>query len=112
MLQDAVVQAAGGTGAVLAGETVFAATGKAVRNVESWFRQLHARFTLRRARWFADLIQQHLLGDLEQELSAAAGVATSDEFQAVVTALQELTAHLAQAGAVSEGGRRDERSAS
>lgn len=82
---------AGGTVAAAVGETVLSeGAAQSVGYLEARFRRLHAAFTARRANWLAALLQEHVLGSLPNELSAAAGLARSAEYDRVQQLLRQL----------------------
>jgi hypothetical protein len=85
-----VLHIAGGTGAVLAGETALSSTSSGMRVLEAKFRQLQTAFTARRAAWFAALLKDHLLGSLQEELQTAAGLPRSPDFTEVEACLAQL----------------------
>src|SRR5579872_1844249 len=64
---------AGGTGAVVVGETALSGTVGGLRLLETRFRQLQAAFTTRRVGWFANFLRENILGNLHDELAIAAG---------------------------------------
>lgn len=58
--------------------------------LEASFRQLHASFAQQRANWLAENLEQHLLGTLSHDLTAASNIAAMSEFQRVRTIVNEL----------------------
>jgi len=82
---------AGGTGAVVVGETALTGTAGGLRLLETRFRQLQAAFTARRVAWFAEFLRGNILGDLHDELSVAAGVTASAPFRDTEHCLDRLT---------------------
>lgn len=92
--QDAAIQAvlhiAGGTGAVIAGETAITGTGSGLRVVEAHFRQLHTAFTAHRLEWLGKQLKDHLLGSLQEELLQAAELPRSDAFIKVKSLVESL----------------------
>lgn len=91
---DAAVQVvlhiAGGTGAVIAGETALSGTSSGLRAVEAHFRQLHAAFTAHRLEWLGQQLKDNLLGTLQEELQQAAGIPDSEAFQGVRRIVESL----------------------
>jgi hypothetical protein len=81
---------AGGTGAVVVGETALSGSVGGLRLLETRFRQLQAAFTTRRVAWFANFLRENILGDLHNELSAAAGLTTTAPYKDVVASLDRL----------------------
>jgi len=77
---QAVLHVAGGTGAVIAGETAISGTGGTLRTVEAYFRQLHTSFTAHRLEWLGRQLKDHLLGTLQEELQNAAELPKSETF--------------------------------
>ncbi|MDB5388346.1 MAG: hypothetical protein JWM11_3992, partial [Planctomycetaceae bacterium] len=77
---QAVLHVAGGTGAVIAGETAISGTGGTLRTVEAYFRQLHTSFTAHRLEWLGHQLKDHLLGTLQEELQHAAELPKSEAF--------------------------------
>lgn len=85
------VDVLGGTAAAIAGEaavTTAAESGAGV--LQNWFCQLQAEFSLRRAAWLVERLQQSFLGDLPEQTRVAAGVVQSVEFRAVAEQLDQL----------------------
>jgi hypothetical protein len=78
-----VLHIAGGTGAVLAGETALSGTSTGLRAVEAHFRKLHTAFTAHRLEWLGQQLKANLLGSLQEELQAAAAIPNSEPFQSV-----------------------------
>ncbi len=85
-----MVDVAGGTGAVVVGETALSGTAGGLRVLETRFRQLEAAFTTRRVAWFADFLRENILGNLHDELAAAAGLAATAAYRDVVESLARL----------------------
>jgi hypothetical protein len=81
---------AGGTGAVVVGETALSGTAGGLRLLETRFRQLQAAFTARRVAWFAEFLRKNILGELHKELAAAAGLTGTIAFQDVAETLDRL----------------------
>jgi hypothetical protein len=81
---------AGGTGAVVVGETALSGTVGGLRLLEARFRQLQAAFTARRVGWFAEFLRKNILGDLHQELAVAAGLSDTPAYRDVVNSLERL----------------------
>ena len=88
---EAVVHLAGGTGAVIAGETALTGTTAGLRAVEANFRQLHVAFTTHRLEWLGRQLKDNLLGSLQDELQAAAAIPDSDAFNKVRRVVESLT---------------------
>ena len=87
---QAVLHIAGGTGAVIAGETALNSTTSGLRAVEANFRQLHAAFTTHRLEWLGRQLKDHLLGTLQEELQHAAEIPRSEAFQSVRRIVESL----------------------
>jgi hypothetical protein len=87
---QAVLHVAGGTGAVIAGETAISGTGGTLRTVEAYFRQLHTSFTAHRLEWLGQQLRDHLLGTLQEELQQAAELPSSDAFLNVRRIIESL----------------------
>lgn len=85
---------AGGTGAVVVGETALSGTAGGLRLLETRFRQLQAAFTARRVAWFAEFLRKNILGELHHELAAAASLADTEAFREVVELLDSLKQRL------------------
>lgn len=85
---------AGGTGAVVMGETALSGTAGGLRMLEARFRQLSAAFTARRVAWFAEFLRKNLMGDLHAELQAAAALADSSILRDVDACLARLASEL------------------
>ncbi len=86
---------AGGTVAAAVGETAIsstAATGAGF--LEAKFRNLHAAFTKQRAAWLVEMLKDHLLGTMPQELQAAAALPVSTAFTETQSALRSLQERL------------------
>ncbi len=81
---------AGGTGAVVVGETALSSTAGGLRLLETRFRQLQAAFTARRVAWFASFLRDNILGDLHVELATAAGLSGTTAYREVVGCLDRL----------------------
>ena len=81
---------AGGTGAVVVGETALSGTVGGLRLLEARFRQLQAAFTARRVGWFAEFIRKNILGGLHEELAVAAGLADTPAYRDVVCSVERL----------------------
>jgi len=82
---------AGGTGAVVVGETALSGTAGGLRLLETRLRQLQAAFTARRVAWFADFLRQNVLGNLHGELNAAAQITATAAYQNVRASLERLS---------------------
>jgi hypothetical protein len=85
-----MVDIAGGTGAVVVGETALSGTAGGLRLLEARFRQLQTAFTTRRVAWFAEFLHQNILGSLHTELAAAASLTDTQPFAEVTTSLARL----------------------
>ena len=94
LAHDAAIQAvlhiAGGTGAVIAGETALSSTSSGMRAVEAHFRQLHAAFTTHRLEWLGMQLKDNLLGTLQEELEQAAQIPQSEAFFSVRRIVESL----------------------
>ncbi len=85
------VDVLGGTAAAIAGEaavTTAAESGAGV--LQNWFCQLQAEFSMRRAGWLGERLQECFLGDLPEQMRIAAGVVQSAEFRVVSEHLDQL----------------------
>jgi len=89
---------AGGTGAVVVGETALSGTVGGLRLLETRFRQLQAAFTTRRVGWFANFLRENILGNLHDELAIAAGLAATAAYRDVVGSLERLERQIAVVG--------------
>lgn len=99
MVIHVVTDVAGGTVAAAAGDTALAgATGTGAGMLQAWFHRLHSVFTQRRVDWLTQLIRQELLGNLPEEMQAAAGLPTSEEYKQLEIALAELGGLVATLG--------------
>jgi hypothetical protein len=85
---------AGGTGAVVVGETALSGTVGGLRLLEARFRQLQAAFTARRVAWFAEFLRRNILGDLHNELAAAAGLTETTAYKEVLASVDRLGVQL------------------
>jgi hypothetical protein len=85
-----IIDIAGGTGAVVVGETALSGTAGGLRLLEARFRQLQTAFTTRRVAWFAEFLHQHILGNLQKELATAAGLTDTQPFAEVASSLARL----------------------
>lgn len=81
---------AGGTGAVVMGETALSGTAGGLRLLEARFRQLQAAFTTRRVEWFAEFLRRNILGQLHGDLYEAAGLPQLACFGEVTECLSRL----------------------
>ncbi|MGQ0634993.1 MAG: GTPase [Planctomycetaceae bacterium] len=81
---------AGGTGAVVMGETALSGTAEGLRWLETWFQNLQTAFTRRRVAWFADFLRENVLGTLHQDLQTAAIMPESEAFQNALACLDRL----------------------
>ncbi|MGE5194485.1 MAG: GTPase domain-containing protein [Deltaproteobacteria bacterium] len=82
---------AGGTGAVVVGETALSGTVGGLRLLEARFRQLQAAFTARRVAWFAEFLRKNILGELHNELACAAGLAETTAYKEVLASVERLS---------------------
>lgn len=85
---------AGGTGAVVMGETALSGTAGGLRLLEARFRQLQAAFAARRVAWFAEFLRENVLGTLHVELHTAASLPESSAFRDVTESLARLSRQL------------------
>jgi hypothetical protein len=85
---------AGGTGAVVMGETALSGTAGGLRLLEARFRQLQAAFAARRVAWFAAFLRENVLGTLHVELQTAASLPASSAFRDVTESLARLSHQL------------------
>jgi hypothetical protein len=85
-----MVDIASGTGAVGVGETALSGTAGGLRLLEARLRQLQTAFTTRRVAWFADFLQQNILGSLHSELASAASLTATKPFAEVTSSLAVL----------------------
>ncbi|MCY2966715.1 MAG: hypothetical protein NT069_24315 [Planctomycetota bacterium] len=72
---------AGGTGAMVVGETAIGGAASGLRLLEARFRQLQTAFTARRVAWFSDFMRRNILGQLHDELETALKVGQSATFR-------------------------------
>ena len=87
-----VTDVAGGTAAAVAGDTALSgAAGTTAGMLQAWFHRLHSVFTQRRVDWLTHIIRDELLGDLPEQMKAAADLPHSEEFIATVSAINTLT---------------------
>lgn len=87
---------AGGTGAVVVGETALTGAAGGLRHLEAKFQQLQSAFTARRVAWFATFLRERLLGNLQEELRAAASLPQTAAFRQVEASLHTLAAQMAE----------------
>ncbi|MFN0050698.1 MAG: GTPase [Planctomycetales bacterium] len=87
---------AGGTGAVVMGETALTGTAGGLRILEARFRQLQSAFTARRVAWFSDFLRRHILGTLHTELQTAADLPQSPAFRDATDCLTSLASVASQ----------------
>jgi hypothetical protein len=85
---------AGGTGAVVVGETALTGAAGGLRYLEARFRQLQSAFAAKRVAWFAEFLRTHLLGPLQEELQTAAAIPQLPEFRQVEQSLAALAAQM------------------
>ena len=82
---------AAGSVTAAVGETWISSTASSgAAWLEARFRRIHERFTQQRAEWLAQLLHDHLLGTLPEELGAAAIIPQSAAFQCVESDLRQL----------------------
>jgi len=94
-----VADFAGGAAAAMAGETALtSAAGTGMGMLQARFQRLQEAFTARRVSWLAQLLKEHLLGTLPEDLHAAATVTGSEPFRLVEDCLRQLETHLPPAG--------------
>ncbi len=81
----------GGTVAASVGESVIhEGVSQGTGLLQSHLRNLHQRFATRRATWLAELLKNHLLGTLPEELHAASRLSTSPEFMTTLNAVEDI----------------------
>lgn len=85
-----VLQIAGGTGTVVAGETALMGTTGGLRMLEAKFRALETAITTKRVEWFAELLKEDLFGGIQQELDRAGVLTDSSKYQEVERLTREL----------------------
>ena len=96
---------AGGTTAALAGETTISSTASSSASyLHIKFQNLQSAFTTARVEWLANLLKDHLLGTLPEELQAAANVPESDSFREVKQHVRALKQSIREADAPSHSG--------
>lgn len=84
---------AGGATAAIAGEAaVSSAASSGTGMLQAWFHRLHSAFTARRAGWLTHLLHAELLGQLPEELNAAAELSRSDAYLEVQKSVTKLEA--------------------
>lgn len=81
---------AGGTGAMVVGETALTGTATGLRLLEARFRQLQTAFTAKRVAWFSEFLRRNILGRLHDELDAAVKVATSPAYKEAARICEQL----------------------
>ena len=92
-----VADVAGGTTAAVAGEAALSTVaGQGSGMLQAWFHRLHTVFTQRRVDWLTNLIRNELLGNLPEQMQAAANLPTSPEYGDVVAAVDQLSVLLQQ----------------
>ncbi|MCP4786723.1 MAG: hypothetical protein GY903_17500 [Fuerstiella sp.] len=93
-----VADVAGGTTAAVAGEAALSTVaGQGSGLLQAWFHRLHTVFTQRRVDWLTDLIREELLGNLPEQMQAAANLPSSSEYHDVTAAVDQLSVLLQQA---------------
>jgi len=81
----------GGTVAASVGESVIhEGVSQGTGLLQMRLRSMHLRFAANRATWLARLLKEHLLGTLPENLHTASRMSTSPEFQAAVTAVDDV----------------------
>jgi len=81
----------GGTLVAAVGESAISSSAAAGAGyLEAKFRRLHEVFSGRRANWLAKILQDELLGDLLDQLQAAASVPRSEPFREAAEAVRQL----------------------
>jgi hypothetical protein len=92
-----VADVAGGTTAAVAGEAALSTVaGQGSGMLQAWFHRLHTVFTQRRVDWLTNLIREELLGNLPEQMQAAANLPSSPEYQDVTAAVNQLSELLQQ----------------
>ena len=98
-----VADVAGGTTAAVAGEAALSTVaGQGSGMLQAWFHRLHTVFTQRRVDWLTNLIREELLGNLPEQMQAAANLPSSSEYQDVTNAVNQLSELLEQVTETSE----------
>jgi hypothetical protein len=85
---------AGGVTLTAVGETAAGAAGKGVGYLEAKFRRLHAAFAARRLAWLLSVLNEHLWGELLEELRGGAAVTKSEACVRVQRELRTLEEQL------------------
>ena len=81
----------GGTVAASVGESVIhEGVSQGTGLLQSHLRNLHQRFAAKRATWLAELLRDHLLGTLPEELLAASRLSTGPAFLATLNAVEDV----------------------
>jgi hypothetical protein len=81
----------GGTVAASVGESVIhEGVSQGTGLLQSHLRNLHQQFAARRATWLAELLKNHLLGTLPEELLAASRLSTGPEFLATLSEVEDV----------------------
>lgn len=92
-----VAEFAGGTAAAVAGESaVSTVAGHSAGFLQARFHKLQTAFAEQRIGWLLELLKQHFLGDLPEQLQTAAGIPQSPEFKQVEQLVHELKTELTQ----------------
>lgn len=89
---------AGGTGAMVVGDTAISGTLTGLRLLEARFRQLQTAFAARRVAWFSEFLRRNLLGQLHEELDEAVGVILTPAFGEAQRLAEELSQMVAGSG--------------
>lgn len=97
-----VAEFAGGTAAAVAGESaVSTVAGHSAGFLQARFHKLQTAFAEQRIGWLLELLKQHFLGDLPEQLQTAAGIPQSSEFKQVERLMHDLKAELTQQQALT-----------
>lgn len=87
-----VADVAGGTTAAVAGEAALSTVaGQGSGMLQAWFHRLHTVFTQHRVDWLTELIREELLGDMPEQMQAAANLSSSPEYRDVADAVDQLS---------------------
>jgi 50S ribosome-binding GTPase len=86
--------AGGAVAAAVGDQAVSGTAASGLGYIEAKFRKLHAAFTARRLEWLLERLRTHLWGTLLEELAAGATIRQTEEYQAVESALADLTEQL------------------
>lgn len=80
---------------VAVGEPALNAVGRGMARLTEWLRGVQAAFAARRGAWLAEILVQHVLGSLPNDLREAARLPESEPFQRVRSVLGELERKIA-----------------